>query len=357
MDTHQIYKNTAETYIAMLDACKNAQSEILFQQYIFEDCKQGIGADFLKVFTEKAKNGVRVALYIDALGSLQFYRDIKLQKTLVDCGVEINFYKHAKLASTFTFMGLFLRNHIKLMVVDQQQTWMGGIVVGEKYKSWDDLTVCIEDKEIGRQMAKQITKQIIHLNSAKKTITFPPTTLSPTFSVVGNTPGFKNRYFTHSIKAKIKSAKSNITIVTPYFSPPSFVWKSLKLAMKRGVKVHLIIPKDTDHEFINTVHQGFYEKLLKLGCKIQLQSKMMHGKLVIIDNAWATFGSTNFDALSLLYNYELNISVTDKGLINLLQNYVLGLNNDGQILNKLPFHKSLFKNFKIKLFRIFRNFT
>jgi cardiolipin synthase len=154
---------------------------------------------------------------------------------------------------------------------------------------------------------------------------------------------------------RIKKAKEHITIVTPYFSPGAVLRKLLVKASERGVKISVVIPETTDHFIAQINHASYIFFSKKANISLVAAKKMNHAKIIYIDN-WLTFGSSNFDRLSLFYNKELNIQTEDTTIIREIK--------DKAIIpffkNTKPFvaifkekHQSLFVRFMISIFGYF----
>lgn len=354
MKEFTIYNSAQETYDAMLQACRLAEKEIIFEQYIFEDFyPEGIAADFIKVFLEKAREGVNVILYLDAVGSFQVFMDNQLQEKLIEAGVEIRFYGSSPKWQWFNIPRAILRDHRKVLVIDRMQTWLGGVVVGDSYRDWDDLMVQIFHPKLAEQMAHHLISQFRHYQKSR-IFKFKPIQIDDHTSIIGNSPGIKQRYISHLLYKKIKRAKNEITIITPYYSPTVIMEHELMKARKRGVQVNIVIPKNiADHKFINQIHQGFFDQFLRDGFNVYLYEKMHHAKAVIVDD-WVTFGSTNFDYLSLVYNHELNLATDDSALVLGIKHFFSNMKDNAKILSKEDLPKTLSRKIGNELLKLAR---
>jgi len=102
-------------------------------------------------------------------------------------------------------------------------------------------------------------------------------------------------------------ARTRIWIATPYFIPDESLIKALELACRRGVDVRLLMPARSNHRFADLSRGGYVRQLMAAGGRVYLYPKMMHTKLVVMDESFALVGSANFDLRSLLYNYEIGV--------------------------------------------------
>ena len=355
MNPFKIYKSVQDSYDAMLQACCDAVSEIIFEQYILNDYyPEGIAGEFIEILMKKARAGVRVILYLDAIGSLGVSANPRLREKLVNAGVELEFYESTQFIQWISLPRIFLRNHRKALIIDEKITFMGGVVIGDEYRGWDDLLVRIKNSELASKLKQQVIGQINHYES-KKSFEFKSERIGDKFEILTNSPGFNQRHVTAEIHRQIKASKQNITIITPYFSPTHPAWLELKKARFRGVRVDVVIPESTDHSFIDRVHQGYFSKLLNYKVNVYQYPNMMHGKLIIIDD-WATWGSTNFDQLSFIFNHELNLATTDKQLDN-LKTYADRLISDSKLVDRLATNLRLSDWGKIQLYKLARIIT
>lgn len=331
MQRFRVYSEVQGAYDAMLAAIRGAEHEILLEQYVLEDLyPEGIGGEFIQALLERARAGVRVFLYLDATGSLEFFVSTGLNKKLADAGVHVSYYKTFSMSfykslSKYILINPFsgiIRNHRKILAIDSHQVWIGGVIIGDTYRSWNDLLVEINDSEIVKSIITHLhdvtTKRGLSLHWIKPMIANPETKTQ----ILTNAPGFGAREISNEIYRRIKHAKKSIEIVTPYFTPPAFTWIQIKKAIERGVQVRLIIPEKTDVNFLNKVHRGFFDVLLKKSIEIYRHENMIHAKVVRVDD-WVTFGSCNFDSLSFIFNHELNIATEDKELVPMIKQYIV----------------------------------
>ena len=111
-------------------------------------------------------------------------------------------------------------------------------------------------------------------------------------------------------------------LVTPYFAPGRKLRKALVHAAARGVKVTLLIGVG-QFRMQDAVAQSFYPRLLRAGVKIvEYRRTQLHAKVAVIDDAWTTVGSSNFDGLSLFVNHEANIIIRDPAFSQVLRDYI-----------------------------------
>ena len=114
----------------------------------------------------------------------------------------------------------------------------------------------------------------------------------------------------------LAAARRTADITTPYFIPDESSLWSMRDAVRRGVKIRLLVEGDiTDAMPVKHASRSYYDQLLELGIDIyEYQPTMLHAKTLVVDGAWSMFGSANFDNRSLELNDELNVAVADREL-------------------------------------------
>src|SRR3989339_504198 len=121
----------------------------------------------------------------------------------------------------------------------------------------------------------------------------------------------------------LKSAKKQIIIETPYFLPGRKMRIHLKKAVKRGVKAIIILPKKSDMKIVDILREKYFGKLYKYGVSIIFYTpKILHSKLMLIDNEIFSIGSANMDPRSTLFHFELNLFGTNKEIIKHIQQHL-----------------------------------
>ena len=132
----------------------------------------------------------------------------------------------------------------------------------------------------------------------------------------------------------IGAARRTLDIQSPYFVPDESSLWSLNEAVKRGVKIRILVEGDmTDAKPVKYSSRYYYERLMTKGIEIyEYQTTMMHAKAMIVDGRWSMFGSANFDNRSLELNDEMNVAVSDRGLAaRLLQDFDQDLKRSKQL--------------------------
>lgn len=306
--TWQFYLKTEEAWEAMLGDISRAQASIDIEQFLF--VADEIGKKFLNLLSEKAKSGVRVRLLVDYVGSFNFVNS-SIARELTANGVQIRIYNPIKPWQFHLRTSWFLRDHRKILIIDEKVFFTGGVGIERSMKEWRDTEVRFQGEitneavyVFGRmwQMAGEDRFSRFRLDRFKEN----------TFKFLTNSPHFRQRYFYRRLRRSVSRAKDYIYLTTPYFIPNSRFLYSLVRASNRGVDVRLITPERSDHPVVDSARNSYYTLCHKAGIKIyHFQGQVMHAKTAVIDDVWASVGSANLDNLSLLLNYEANVVSTD----------------------------------------------
>ena len=293
---YQFFTNSQKSWEAMFKAISLAQNSIYFEMYIFQDDMTDF--DFLTLLKEKAKVGIKVKMILDSFGSADLSKKAILE--LRESGVELFFISH-----------FFHHTHRKVLIVDEEVAFVGGVNFHQSAKNWNDLVVKLRGKIVPRVLnsfAKAYAKcggkdiSILQHRKNKKII------LDKVHSwLVEHSPMWKKSNFKKIYQKKISQAERNIFLVTPYFMPRRWLIALLHQAVLRGVKVEVIVPEFTDYYFIDRINHVFMNKLSKLKINIYLEKEMNHAKLMVIDEREGMVGSQNLDYVSFSLNSELGV--------------------------------------------------
>ncbi len=286
------YTRNKHLWNDMREDCCNAKEKIHFTQYMmFAD---HIGCTFLDVFEDKLDDDVKVDLLFDPIGSLRI-KDTDHIKKLKKKGATVRYYNDLNWFTFFMPSRWFPRNHSKLMYIDDDITYVGGMCVADFMLDWHDIHARIEG-----DLSESKKVELVHSNQYKSRK--------------------DRREVYYKLIDRIDSAQEYIEIITPYCVPPYGLIKAWERAIRRGVQVRLILSSETDNPIADYTARYYLKKLLKIGMDIQLYDEaVLHAKLLIVDGKWATFGSANMDYLSMCRNKEVNIFVYDQDEIHKLQ--------------------------------------
>lgn len=309
---YEILSNPKNIYKSMLSDIRKAKKNIFLETYIYDGGE--IGRRFRDELEKRALAGVRVKVLIDGWGSTvkkSFF------KKLIKAGGEVRFFREIRYVFRF-FNANHERNHRKLLIIDGKISYLGSINITSAYLSWEELVLRIRGT-IAKSFETSFRRTWKKFDSwgAHKVRRI----IHKGIVVIQDLPSSVNRPTERSYKKLIKSAKEEILIETPYFIPPMGIRRAVKKALSRGVKVKLIIPRISDIGILDIFRNRYLGRLNKKGVEIFYFPKILHSKLLIVDRDFFLLGSSNLDYRSFRHQYEINILVKNKEIVNSLRSY------------------------------------
>lgn len=308
--------NGERIFPAMLEAIRGAKRTITFETYIYYSGT--IGAEFSRALAERAKAGVKVHVIFDAVGAGKI--DDKFEEEMRAAGVEVAKYNPLR---WYTLAQMNNRTHRKLLVVDGQVGFTGGVGIADQWagdaqdpKHWRDTHFRIEGPVVAQLQAAfmenwiEITGRVLHGEAY-----FPP--LAPAGSHTAqffvSSPGGGGESMQLMYLLSIAAAAKRLRISASYFVPDDVEVRALADAARRGVRVQIILPgAQIDSEIVRRASRASWGELLRAGVEIyEYQPTMYHCKVMIVDGLWVSVGSTNFDSRSFSVNDEANLNILD----------------------------------------------
>ncbi len=314
----KLLQNGGEIFPAMLEAVRGAQSTIEFTTYVYWRSK--IATEFANALCERARAGVKVRLLVDAVGGA--IMSTRTVGQLERAGVQVAWFRPLRVGHLRRFNN---RTHRKILLIDGQVGFTGGVGIADEWdgaaesaKHWRETHCQISGPaclDLFAGFASNWAESTGEQLAPPATAPAPagPLSILTTTSTPGSRPNPMERLFT----AVTTAASERLWITTAYFVPNPALVAALCAAARRGVDVRIITNgSSTNHKITRHAGQATYEALLEAGVKVyEYQRTTLHVKLITVDRAWATLGSTNFDNRSLVHNDELNISFVSSEII------------------------------------------
>lgn len=261
---------------------------------------------FVDVLTKKAGEGVRVRILADAIGSFLFYQS-PARKRLEEAGVDVLFHAAVVPRSLRRLVPAFLRDHRKLVVVDDAEAHIGGVILEERARYWRDTSVVLRGAIVEDASALFETSWS-HAKRMKPLGTLLSEDGRGPFYLAGNSYRLGDKTLYRAMVRALTTAKRRVSITTPYFALTRDLRRALLYAMDQGAEVRILLPRRSDNVWADMLGRLFYAWLLRRGVRIFHYSRaILHAKTMVIDGTWATIGSSNLDWLSIWLNYELNL--------------------------------------------------
>ena len=327
-----VFTNGVSFYPAMLSAIGQATRSINMELYIFRPGK--IADQFVAELSSKARAGVTVTIVVDAIGSLSLWG--RPLRRLRRAGCRVESYQRPR---WYSLARLNNRTHRELLVIDGRVAFVGGAGIADWWlypslkrmrwhRPWRDTMARIEGPVVA---ALQGVAAENWLECCGEILTGPA--YFPSLSKVGDTTAFvvKSSPSDRATASRVtfqtlmEGADHSIHISTPYFLPDGSLRRALIETARRGVKITVIVPgHKTDQRWVRLASRRMWGQLLEAGIRIfEYRQTMTHAKVLVVDELWCVFGTTNIDNRSFEHNDEVNVAMRDRVLAaRLLEDYV-----------------------------------
>ena len=309
--------NGDQIFPAMIAAIRAAKKTISFETYIYWSGE--IGKEFADALAERAKNGVKVHILVDWAGSQKM--DAEILQTMKSAGIEIKKYHPLK---WYALDRLNNRTHRKILVIDGTVGFTGGVGIADSWNGhaqdpdhWRDTHYRVEGPVVSQMQAAftdnwtKVSGDVLHGESY-----FPPQIPAGTlFAQMYKSSTDGGADSTHLMYLlSIAAATRTIDLSMAYFVPDKLALEALVAAMKRGVKVRILLPGVyIDSSIVRNASRATWGSILQAGAEIyEYQPTMFHCKILVVDRMWTSVGSTNFDSRSFRLNDEANLNVHDR---------------------------------------------
>ncbi|WP_103069444.1 cardiolipin synthase [Aquimarina sediminis] len=313
----KLLKNGEATFQAIFEALKNAEHFIHLEYYIFEEGE--LTANLYNLFQEKIKNGVKIRVLYDGIGSISLSK--KYIRKLEYIGVEVHKFlpiRFGKFLSSINY-----RNHRKIIVVDGKIAFTGGINVSDKYVKgdvnlgvWHDIHLQLKGPVV--HSLQSIFAMDWYMVSANDDILDTsyfysyPKLKGSTVQIVHSGPDSDFSATQQMYFSIITEAKEYVYITNPYIIPGESILDALKITSMSGVDVRILLSEKSDNVIVKWCIRSYFEELLHAGVKIHLFPEgFIHSKTIVADNTISSVGTTNLDVRSFEQNYEVNAVIYD----------------------------------------------
>jgi cardiolipin synthase A/B len=309
---------------AMLEAIRGAKRSITFETFIY--WKGKIGREFAEALSERARNGVRVHVLIDFVGSNKM--DPELLQMIQNSGAEVEKFHPLSWYHLARFNN---RTHRKLLVVDGRIGFTGGVGIADEWrgnaqdrKHWRDTHFKVEGPVVAEMQATFMVNWIKTHSTVEHTEDYFPD-LQPAgehfAQMFHSSPQEGSEDIRLMYLLSIAAASQRILLEQAYFVPDDLTVELLVAARNRGVEIEIITPgPETDKPVVRRASRARWGAMLEVGVRIyEFQPTNFHCKLMIVDGIWSSVGSTNFDNRSFRLNDEANLNVYNAAFATRLQ--------------------------------------
>jgi len=313
-DNFKLFDNNTDLYNSMLEDIKNAKHSIYIEMYRIT--KEATGKSFIDAFAEAASRGVRIVGLFDAWGtgsSLSFFAPI------INKGGQIKIFNKLRIIK---LIKSHHRNHRKILVIDEDISYIGSANISNYSKKWRELTLRIKGS-LAKPLKKIIkldfkfNKNLLYLSKGHTRFIH-----HDGFEIIRDIPSIYKQKVKRKYEYLVKNAKKSIYIETPYFLPGYKLRKALCDSSRRGINITIVLPKHSDVRLVDLLRNKYLGIIYNSGVKIKYYyPNNLHSKLMIIDNSLYCLGSSNFDYRSFRYMHEIIISGQHKDIIDKLLLY------------------------------------
>ena len=321
-ENYQLSFKSKDCINSIKEKIKGAKTSIDIEVFYFIEDK--VGSDFLILLIKKAKEGLKIRLLLDHVGSYDLAGS-KTLEILKRHSIKVLFFNSLLPFSKNSKTIWYFRNHRRTIIIDQEYVFTGSVCFGEPTSDWLELGIFVKDTGIAKRVQiifNQTWNKVYHPTFNIGSVSANDLKAKNDFNYITQAPlQFRRHIYKYYLKS-IKNATETVYLVSPYVIPDTKFVRYLIAASKRQVKIHLIIPKKTEWVIIDIARNTHIHRLLKHNIHIYFHEKMVHSKLAIFDNKEAFVGSMNLDNLSLRYNYENGIKVLNQQCVAELDNYI-----------------------------------
>jgi cardiolipin synthase len=308
----RLLENGEEFFPAVFDAIRAARAEVILETFIWFEDKVGFALQ--QVLVEAAGRGVRVDVLVDGFGSCDL--SPRFVEALTDAGVRLRTFDPA-LRWFGVRVNVLRRMHRKIVVVDAERAFVGGINFSADHL-FDFGPEAKQDYAV--ELRGPVVDEIHRFASADAAGTshplrwpwrrpHPVTRSGPleALFVTRDNREHRNDIERH-YRIAIRSARQRVLVANAYFFPGYRLLREMLRAARRGVDVRLILQGEPDMPIVKTAASLLYDHLQRDGVRIhEYCARPLHGKVAVVDDDWATVGSSNLDPLSLSLNLEANV--------------------------------------------------
>ncbi len=309
-------------YTAMLNAIEKAQHSVCLASYIFETNQSG--KKFIDALAAAHERGLEVRVLLDGIGEL--YSWPPASQLLKRRGVKVARFIPPRILPPSVHINL--RNHRKLLVIDSQTGFTGGMNIGDRHlhnpsnnrQGIQDIHFQITGPIINQ--LRQVFNEDWSLATGDIVQQYAENTASNGTAIcraITDGPNEDIGKLAMIITGAVSLARKRVAVMTPYFLPLPTLISALQAAALRGVDVTIILPEKSNQLLAHWATRNMLWELLQFGVHVYYQPPpFAHSKLLLIDDDYAHIGSANLDPRSLRLNFELVVEIFDREFVTVM---------------------------------------
>jgi cardiolipin synthase len=322
-----VLRNGDEIFPAMLDAIEHGRHTIDFLTFVYWEGE--IGREVARRLAERAADGVRVRVLLDAWGARTMERS--LIELMSSSGVQVRWFRPLR---RFWPSAINHRTHRKVLIVDEAVGFTGGVGIADEWQGdardateWRDTHFRVAGPAVDGLRAAFVDNWAETDDELfEEDVDRFPDQPKPGQSLVQCVRGASETGWSDMatlFRTLLQLAQHRIRITTPYFVPDADLGDRLCAAADRGVDVQVLLPGPVmDKRFVQVAAEGEYERLLEHGIAVwNFQPTMLHAKVMTVDGLVANVGSANFNPRSVTWDEEINVVAIDAELVSALDSH------------------------------------
>ncbi len=309
-----IFIDGKDKFASLIKDIEEAKDTIHLLYFIIKD--DNIGRKIVDLLTRKASEGVEIRLLYDHLGS--YFTPSRMFKQLIKAGGKVNRFFPLKFG---TYLRANYRNHRKIVVIDGNIGYLGGMNIGDEYMGlgknkvpWRDTHIRITGSAVYMLQARLMQDWYYSSNEEGISDELLGDRLFPTLEahgkiamqIVSSGPDASGEQIKRGLIKMINCARESIYIQSPYFIPDETFLESLQIAAMSGKDVSVMIPGVPDKKMVYRVTFSYIQDLMDYGIKVYIYPGFLHSKMVVIDEEVSSIGTTNIDIRSFKLDFEVN---------------------------------------------------
>ena len=316
-------------YSSMLKAIEAARHSVCLASYIFDT--DDSGQAFIDALVAAKARGVEVRVMLDGIGEL--YSIPRAGRVLKRRGVKVARFIPPRIFPPAVHINL--RNHRKLLIVDDCIGFTGGMNIGDRHLQHApgvrSLTADIHFRLTGAVVHQlqqvfnedwSFAKGDARRANSDRVCAADTDAASAICRVVTDGPNEDLGKLTMIMTGAVALARKRVAIMTPYFLPPPTLVSAMQSAALRGVKVEVILPRVSNQRYVDWATRNMLWELLQFGVHVYYQPPpFAHSKLFLVDDEYAHIGSANIDPRSLRLNFELVVEIFDQGFVEYMHEH------------------------------------
>jgi cardiolipin synthase len=322
----ELFAETTAAFAALQAALETAERSIHLEYYIWQPDR--IGTKLRNLLISKARNGVAVRFLYDSLGSMRLTQ--KFLQPMRDAGIQIATFVPGQ--SFRERWSINLRSHRKIVVIDGETGFTGGMNVGDEYLGrnphfgyWRDTHLRLDGPTVLQLQEVFATDWFYATGEELNGPEFFPSPAEVgkvNAQVLASGPDDPDAIFHTVMFAAINQAQKQVLVSTSYFVPPPALFSALEAAALRGVRTRVLVSGPVTYWTTYHACRSFYDELLRAGVEIyEYHRGQQHAKTLTVDGEWSIVGTPNFDARSVFLNFEVAVALYDAGIAEQLEDH------------------------------------